>query len=812
MKKIYVFSVIIILCSFISSFPQESAEYMTPPKEIVDLVDAPVTPSVGFSPDAKWMLIMERRSLPAIKELAQPEFRIAGHRINPAINGQSRVSHFKNLILKNLTSNKEYPVKGLPENPQIGQVSRYGGRSILWSPDCKFIAFTNTVDSGIELWIVEIENFTAKKLTEPVLNGTFGSPIEWTSDSRTILCKFVSSDRNDPPEIPKVPSGPTVQENIGKVAPAWTYQDLLKNSYDEKLFEYYFASCICKVTVDGKINKIGETGIFSDLSVSPDGKYILVNIIHHPFSYIVPSYRFPHSVEVWDMMGRLIRKIADIPLMEEVPLGSGSTTPGPRNFSWRADVPSTLYYVEAQDEGDPKKKVEFRDKVYFLEPPFDSGPKELVSLNLRYRGITWCNEKIALATENWRPSRKTKTWIFNPGNPDAKPELLFDRSTEDTYSDPGSPLTIQNKYARRVLLKDKNDNIYLSGSGSSPEGSFPFFDKMNLNTKKTERLWQCEAPYYENFVNLISENGKIFITSRESTQEPPNYFIRDLNNNKTTQITDFPHPFPQMKDIYKEYIKYKRDDGLDLTGTLYLPAGYTKDQGPLPLLIWAYPREFKSARAAGQVRGSKYRFTRLSPTSILLFLTQGYAVLDGAEMPIIGEGDTEPNDTFIKQLVANGKAAIDAVAGRGAADPLRVAVGGHSYGAFMTANLLAHSDLFAAGIARSGAYNRSLTPFGFQNESRTFWEAPEIYFAMSPFMHAQKVNEPLLLIHGEADNNSGTFPIQSKRYYSALKGHGATVRLVMLPHESHGYRARESVLHMLWETYNWLEKYVKNKK
>jgi dipeptidyl aminopeptidase/acylaminoacyl peptidase len=130
----------------------------------------------------------------------------------------------------------------------------------------------------------------------------------------------------------------------------------------------------------------------------------------------------------------------------------------------------------------------------------------------------------------------------------------------------------------------------------------------------------------------------------------------------------------------------------------------------------------------------------------------------------------------------------------------------------MTANLLTHSRLFAAGIAESGAYNRTLTPFGFQNERRSYWEAPEIYNRMSPFMNADKVKDPMLLIHGMADNNSGTFPIQSESYYAALKGFGATVRLVLLPDESHGYAARESILHKHWEVLNWMNKYVRDKK
>lgn len=806
LKKLPFFCIFIILLYLVipeEAYSQIVTEYKMPPKEIVDIVDTPPTPSVSMSPDGKWVLLMERPSMPSIAELSQPELRIAGHRINPKTNGPSRTYSLKNLKLKSISKGDEVSIKGLPSDSQIGSVS--------WSPDSKNIAFTLTKNNGIELWYTGIEDFTAKKLTGPELNSAYYYSFDWVSDSKTLMCKFIPKDRGPAPDAPTVPKGPIIQENIGKKAPARTYQDLLKNPYDEKLFEYYFTCRVGKVTLDGNVKYIGKEGIITSMDCSPNGKYILVETIHKPFSYIVPSYRFPSTVEIWDMNGNVVKEVAEIPLGEEVPIGFDTSVPWPRNFNWRSDEPATLYYVAAQDEGNPKKDVEFREKVYMLKEPFSDKPVELVSLNMRYGGISWCEKDMALVSERWRRTRKSKTWIINPSKPEKEKELLFDLQTEDRYNDPGRPVFTQNKYGRSVILNEKGRYIYLIGSGASPEGSFPFLDKFDLKNKTSERLWQCEKPYYESVSRLLDHKKQILLTRKESKTEPANYFIRDLKKKSVNQITNFPHPYPQLANVYKEYIRYNRDDGLGLTGTLYLPPGYKKEDGPLPLIIWAYPREFKSARAAGQVRGSHYRFTRISSSSVLLWLTQGYAVLDGAEMPIVGEGDEEPNDTFVKQLVANGKAAIDAVASRGYADPKRVAVGGHSYGAFMTANLLAHSDLFAAGIARSGAYNRTLTPFGFQNEARTFWEAPEIYFAMSPFMHAHKVNEPILLIHGQADNNSGTFPIQSERYYAALKGHGATVRLVMLPNESHGYRARESVLHMLWEMHQWLEKYVRNK-
>jgi len=777
--------------------------YQMPPKVIADIVDSPPTPSVDISPDNQWILIMEHPSLPSIEEISQPELRIAGIRINPRNNGRSRIHYYTKLTLKNIQTGNENVIQ-LPEDARIS--------NIRWSPDGKRIGFTLTKEKGIELWIVEINNGKARRLTDSYLNDTYGVPFYWLSDNLKLICLIIPSNRGDAPTLPTVPEGPVIQENIGKTAPARTYQDLLKNPHDESLFEYYTTSQIMRASIDGESAPIGSPAIFTTAEPSPDGKYLLVETIHRPYSYLVPAYRFPQKIEIWDLQGNIVHEVADLPLAEEIPIGFGAVRTGPRSINWRADKPATLYWVEAQDDGDPKKELEIRDKVFMLSAPFKGKPTSLISLGLRYDEIMWGDEKLAIATEYWWKTRKVRSWLIQPGKPKAKPELLFDRSFEDRYSDPGNPIFKRTKFGTSILLtSNKGKSIFLSGAGASPEGDKPFMDQLDLKSLTTKRLWQSQAPHYEYFVTFLDEKGDQFITRRETVTEPPNYYIKNLKTNDLKQMTFFPHPTPQLKDVKKEIIQYKRDDGVDLMATLYLPPDYSPEKdGPLPILMWAYPREFKSVKAAGQMRGSPYQFVRIGSTSHMLLLTQGYAILDGPTMPIIGEGDKEPNDTYIEQLVASAKAAVDEVVRRGVADRDRIAIGGHSYGAFMTANLLAHSDLYRTGIARSGAYNRTLTPFGFQAEERTFWEAPEIYFKISPFMHANKINEPILLIHGEADNNSGTFPIQSERYYHALKGHGATARLVMLPHESHGYRARESMMHVFWEMTQWLDKYVKN--
>jgi dipeptidyl aminopeptidase/acylaminoacyl peptidase len=776
--------------------------YMMPPQAMIDLIDAPLTPEVSVGRDRRCMLLMQPADLVPITELAQPELRLAGLRLNPRTNGPSRGSYFTRLTLQRIFEGRDTVITGLPAEPRI--------RSVHWSPDGQRVAFTHAAESGIELWVVEVETGRARRLTTAGLNAVCGAPFSWLSDSRTLICKTVPSGREPAPEAPLAPRGPIIQENIGRKTPARTYSDLLKNEHDEALFAYYLAAQLVRVTLDGETVPIGEPDLIRRAEPAPGGQYLLVETLHRPFSYLVPHFRFPYRVEVWDQNGRVVRQIADLPLAEEVPINFDAVPTGPRAFGWRADAPATLYWTEARDRGDPRAEAEVRDQVSMLSAPFEGDATPLMSLSLRYRGVTWGSDRLALVWESWWQTRRQRTWIVEPGVPETPPRLLFDRSWEDRYNDPGAPLLRRTAAGTRVLLTaDAERTLFLSGDGASPEGDRPFLDQFDLATGETERLWRSEAPYYERLVELLDENERLLLTRRETQSEPPNYLLRDVRRGRVQPLTQFPHPMPQLAGAQKELMRYQRADGVDLTATLYLPPGYTPADGPLPLLVWAYPNEFKSADAAGQVRDSPHRFIRVSGMSPLVCLVHGYAVLDNPSMPIVGEAGIEPNDSYIEQLVASARAAVEEVVRRGVADPARIAVGGHSYGAFMTANLLAHSDLFCAGVARSGAYNRTLTPFGFQAEERTLWEAPEVYARMSPFMHAHQVKRPLLLIHGEADDNSGTFPIQTERFYSALKGHGATARLVLLPLESHGYRARESVLHLLWETMEWLDRYVK---
>ncbi|MBN1388390.1 MAG: prolyl oligopeptidase family serine peptidase [Bacteroidales bacterium] len=806
-KSLFLF----VLLSFVAGgiVAQDGLKYQKPPEDIVEIMMASPTPSVSISPDGTTIVLTERPGMPSIEDLSREELRLGGLRIDPDVNGPSRNSYATGIYLMNIDGTARKDLKGLPDDLKLGSFS--------WSNDGKKFAFTNTTDNSLELWIGDVETLEVKKIDDN-LNLVLGSRgygsrgLRWMPDNRSIVYQAIIPGRGECPEPSPVPEGPVVQENLGKKGAAATFQDLLSNPVDEAIFEYYAGSVI-KIWNGSTVEQIGKPGIYGSVDPSPDGKYLLVQTVEKPFSYTVPYYYFPSIVAIWDMDGNLVKKLADQPLKENLPRGYDMTFPEPSGFTWRNDKPSTVLWVKPLDDGDFEKEMEYHDQVYVLDAPFDGEPQEYLATKLRFGGITWGNDDMAIFSERSRKERLEVQTMFDPDDPMATRKEIFRLHSEDRYNNPGNFVTTENEFGRRVLLfTDRGRSLLLTGRGASPEGDRPFIDKYRIKDGTTTRFWRSEAPYYEDVADILPEQEDLVITTRESIDIPPNYFIRNLKNGKLTQITHFENPYPQLEGVSKELIKYKRNDGLDLSFELYLPKGYDKEKdGPLPAILWAYPREYQSQDAAGQVSGSPYRFIRVSPSSILVFVTQGYAIMNDAAFPIVARDSLEPNDTFRDQLVANAQAAIDKGVELGVVDPDRVAVGGHSYGAFMTANLLAHSRLFAAGLARSGAYNRTLTPFGFQNERRSFWEAPDLYFSMSPFMHADKVKDPILLIHGQADNNSGTFPIQSERYYAALKGHGAIVRLVLLPKESHGYSSAESLMHMQWETYQWLEKYVKNK-
>jgi dipeptidyl aminopeptidase/acylaminoacyl peptidase len=772
--------------------------YQLPPQSIVDVIDAKPTPAVSFSPDGNWMLLTERDAMPAIADLSRRMLRLAGMRIDPVANAGFRTDFVNGLQLRSTDDPKSLKRIPLPAGGKVASIS--------WCHRSDALVFACVTSRGSELWLAPVATPSDPvRLTDRL--STIGGLIDWAPDGQSLLCRVVPSTRGPEPPQPTVPTGPNIQESVGNVSPIRTFQDLLTSDYDEALFEYYATSELVRIDRAGRVTSLGAPAMFMNAGFAPDGQHLLVSTIKRPFSRLMTAGSFPGQTQVWNVNGEVLYTVVETPLAENIPIEGVPVWR--RSISWRPDQPATLIWAEALDGGDPRTKVPARDKLLSLAAPFSSEPQELCRVEHRFSGLSWIKSPARmLCSEFDRDRRWTRTLIYDASDFQKPAAVLFDRSIRDRYGDPGSPVTRPDETGFQFVVC-ADDSIWLAGSGASPDGDLPFFDRMDLTTRATTRLWRCESGHYERVSGCFTgADGRPqrFVTSHESPTEPPNYRARDMGGRLTAELTDFPDPIPQIRGIQKQLVTYKRSDGVPLSATMYLPADWKPGQR-LPLFIWAYPLEFSDASTAGQVSGSPHTFTEINGISHLALVLAGYAVMDNATMPVIGEPETA-NDTFVEQISGAAEAAINHAVEMGVGDRDRVAVGGHSYGAFMTANLLAHTKLFKAGIARSGAYNRTLTPFGFQAERRPYWEAREVYEKVSPFTWANQIQTPLLLIHGEADNNSGTFPIQSERLYQAVKGNGGTVRLVTLPHESHGYRARESVLHTQAEMLDWLNRFV----
>ncbi|MDP1844967.1 MAG: prolyl oligopeptidase family serine peptidase [Sediminibacterium sp.] len=794
-----------LLFSITTAVAQDAVSYQTPPKVIADLLLAKPTPNISLNSKAEWMLLSERNSYPTVEELGQPEFKVAGLRLNPNNFSLSRQNFLNNFILKRIKEGKEYKVSGLPANLLAGNVS--------WSPSETKIAFTNTTNTQVDLYVIDVATQKTTKINKHGVNTVLGNAYLWVDD-QTIVYKSTLQAATNAPKRPITPKGPTVQQSLGKTAPSPTFQDLIKSPYDEQIFEFYATAQLIQ-NKNGVETMVGKPAILSSFSLSPDKKYMMQRQIQKPFSYLVTANGFPSTVSITDLTGKTVKVIAELPSSEGTPSGYDNTQNVPRGFDWKDDEAATVTWAMPLDSGLIKKQVPFHDAVYALAAPFNGSSKELFKTTMRYQGTIWGNSTFALVQEISRAKQTVRASRYNGTT--GTLELLFERNQTDEYNNPGRPVTGKNQYGKEVIeLVDNGTKILMNNTtGSSPKGDLPFLAKFDLTTKKNEIIWRATEGSFETIVEVIDANKLTLLSRKESQKEVPNFYIKDLMLRIADRpITNFSNPYPALEGVTKEKVKYKRADGVDLTGDLYLPKGYNNEKdGPLPLIMWAYPREFNSAADAAQVRGSKDRFTTLNWGTPIYYVTQGYAVLENAEMPIVAtSADKKPNDDFVAQLKLNAEAAINYLSNLGVADKNRVAVGGHSYGAFMTANLLAHTNLFKAGIARSGAYNRTLTPFGFQNEDRTYWQAPQLYYEMSPFSYADKIKTPILLIHGEMDDNTGTFPINSERLFAAIKGNGGTVRFVYMPYEAHGYRGKENLLHVLWEQFQWVEKYVKNAK
>ena len=787
---------------------QPATGWQSPSEELLQVLHAPQLPRMWIAPTGDYMLLADPMLYPPLAELAAPMHKLAGMRVNPAINGRHGRHGGTSPRLVRVEDGVTTPLN-LPEGAEVDDM--------VWTVDGKRFALIVIHTDHIGLWVGSVEG-EVKKIENFALNPLMGTAVSWLPDQKRLLVRRIPQ-RGPAPEPPVIPSGPEIVEGIGASARS-TYEarNLLETAHDDALFEYYTTSeLVIFDPATGEVDIVGKSAPYYTAEFSPDGEYILIARLVGPWSHEVTWRRFASEIEVWNDQGELVANIVSLPLTNEVPIHG--VPMGPRSVSWRPTAPHTLFWVEALDGGNPVAEVHHRDRLMRLDAPFTAEPQEVFRAEHRiqpWRTAWGAEGGTLMLAQRERIKRWRYVWLLDVDEGTSR--LWFDLDEADHYGDPGNPVFRPLPNGRWVLHQ-KGDAVYFRGSGATEQGDRPFLDLRHMATGETERLFRCDPDRYEYFTAFAGDEDR-FVFRSESAVDVPNYYMATIGKKieaaegEATRvlthrpITHFEDPTPQLREIKKRLVRYQREDGVPLSFQLHLPPGYEEGTA-LPTVLYAYPLEYSDATTAGQVRGSTQRFMRIYGASHLYFLLQGYAVLDRTAMPMLGDPETT-YDTFVPQLVADAEAAVAKAVEMGVADPERIGIIGHSHGGLMVANLLAHSDLFRAGIARSGSYNKTTQPFGFQSERRSLFEARDVYIQVSPTFFADQVNEPVLVIHGNDDSNPGTLTFQSEVFFEAVRGSGGTARLVLLPFEDHGYRARESVEHVLWEQLRWFDKYVKN--
>lgn len=817
----------------VSQPAQGEAAYHQPGPMITALINAPSPFTASVSPARNKILLYQPIRLPDISVLAKPMDRLAGLRIDPANNGPHAPTRYVNWKLVSAAT-------GATQNLDI-PASAYAGAAE-WAPDGQHFAFLEYTPTRVELWVGDAFNGAVHQLGSLAVNATIEpssyrgagepgqAPVTWMPDSQHLLVRLVPAGRGAPPPVPAVADGPIVLQALDDPAPVPTYEDLLHNPHDAALFTYYTTAQLALVDSNsGSAQNIGQPGIFALNAPSPDGRHILVAAEHRPYSYLVNQDQFPRLVSVWNLQGQSEYKLADLPLADHHPILG--VPPFPRAYGWQPTAPATLVWLQpaARRKRTPPSgsnsatpampkppKPRFRTTVMTLAAPFQAAPSALLRSPASINSLQWgsAGDLAIFSARDFRTAMN-RTWFFDPRDPAQPPRLAWAVNSRAQYNNPGRLVATTLPDGMNAVLENNGD-VFLSGVGASPTGNHPFLDQLNVKTLAKQRLFQSPAQAYQAVSALLTPDASSLLVEQQSPVDPPNFFIHA--DGAARQISDFAEP-PKVAafiaSIHARLITYKRADGVPLYLYLYLPPN-SKQGERAPAVMTGYPLEYTDAQQAGQVTGSPYMYPAFPVFGAssgdtggpLYLLAAGYAILDNTSMPIVGTPKAV-NNNFVPQLVADCKAAIDQVAAMGYIDPHRVGVTGHSYGAFMVGNVLANSSLFAAGVAQSGAYNRTLTPFGFQDERRTFWQAEASYERLSPFFYANQIKAPIIIVGGVDDNNTGTFPIQSKRMYMALEGQGATVKWIQLPYEAHIYIGKQSVEEVEWAMLDWFDRYVK---
>jgi dipeptidyl aminopeptidase/acylaminoacyl peptidase len=769
-----------------------SGGYRQPPQDVVAIIAARKPPLISVAPDRRQAILAEPEGFTRLEDLARPAVSVDGRRFDLGSHARRGMVHYSGLTLLALGTGESRRLP-LADNARIGYPQ--------WSPRSDRLAFGVFAPTGVELWHAGTEDMQPVKVEGLRLNTAGGRSFVWMPDGQRILCRLVAAGADGMPRLPLSIPGPIVLEATGSRQPA-AMRAVGRNPHEHQLFNYFMRSQLAIAnTSTGELAPIGVPDLYGDIAPSPDGNFILVTRMTPPGDAPDVGLSPADTLEVWTASGQIVSSLLSSP--EAVSTEARKR----RGFRWQHTASATLQWIEDMFPSDGLRAGTGGERLMVLAAPFSAAPREVFRSEHAITGIDWVDaSESAIVHVYDEQERRAAAWLVDLRRPGAEARSLWTRHIDDRYDDPGRPMTKRNAAGLDVVIQEHGD-IYMSARGVTPQGERPFVSRWSLTEMDGEVLWRSSEGTYAEAIALLDDEEPRLLIRHEAATMPPNYAVVGLRGGPRRELTSFRSPGAETFRVRKEVVTFPRADGIMLQATLYSPM-QKADEERLPLVLWAYPRTYADAQRAGQVSRSGDHFSAFDRAIPAFLAMHGFAVMDQVSMPIV-RADRGAGRSFSEQVVASARAAIDKAVEMGVADPQRVGVAGHSFGAFMTVSLLAHSELFKAGVAFSGAYNRTLTPFGFQTERRTLWEAPNMYMEMSPLMYAHRITAPLLLVHGSQDENRGTTPMQSERLFQAIMGQGGTAKLVMLPYEGHVYRARESVLHSAAEMLEWFSLHLR---
>jgi len=840
-----------------------SESYLRPPDRIAKLVQAPWwknTTLADPSPDRTHFVRLESEGMPSLASFARPHLNLGGLQIDPAAN-RARA----------LTTRAATGLELVGIDGRGVQVKLPAGTTVsdpAWSPDGSRIAFLVHSDRATHVYVADVASGRSREVSRTPVLATLTTSLEWLPDGSGLVTVLVPADRGAPPADPKVATGPEVRLSQPGDNQMWTYPTLLQTPHDKALLAYYTTGQLAVLGVDGRSERrIGAPAMIKSFDAGMDGTYFLVTVMTRPFSYLVPVGQFGQKQEIWDASGKVLATLTTTPLDTGIKPDSATRARRemePRDPTWRPDG-AGLSFLElaprkaeadsggarsgvgagaggdSGSDGEANPRGRRGDRVMLWAPPFDSASLHPVyEAHARMTDVNYTSSPdLVLVTEGstrqGRPrfapdegeGRGGKVYAVYLSRPDTTYPIATYRA-DDFYGHPGTLLTrgapprLGGFYAPResahqpilAQLSSDGGSVFLQGTLYSKkpleDGPQEFIDRVEIETGKKTRVYEGEAgDTYENVVAALDDDATRLVVSRQSATTVPDFYLRDVGSGNLTALTHNTDYAPEITHAPTRVLTVKRLDGIEVQIKVTFPPGY-HGETRLPALLWFYPMEYTDQEHYDESNRdyNKNAFPRLGVRSMVYFVELGYAVVE-PDAPIIGDAG-EMNDHYVNDLRNDLAAVVDELDRDGDIDRQRLAVGGHSYGAFSTANALVHTPFFKAGIAGDGNYNRTLTPFRFQTERRNLWEDFDLYHAMSPLFFADQLNGALLMYHGLADQNPGTFPIHSKRMFDALNYLGKTAALYYYPYENHG-PATESTILDLWSRWTaWLDLYVKH--